>query len=287
EPEAAAEPWSRLVALDPNRELDPVNFPPKVVQGFEQVRVEVMAHPKGTLVIDAPESATVHIDGLKTEDRSMKLLPGAHFVVVRTDDLGQQADRVMVSSASKTVWTADRQTTLTGGDSGQSELLYRALGEYLDVDFVLLAGTYGDNKAGMQFFEPRTGSFSKVVVVDADSDPVSSLTDGMPMLANYVSEAGTLRPDRVARQVLAVDLSTNALLTDLLLDPEPLGEIREVTRKTPWYLWAGVAAVAAGGAAGLALALQSEEPPPNRSPDDPDEPAAVDPNQGVILVEVP
>ena len=289
EPDAAAEPWSRLVELDPNRELDPVNFPPKVVQGYEQVRATVLARPKGTLVIDAPDGATVHVDGLKTEERSLKVSPGAHFVVVRAEGIGQQADRVMVDAGARAIWTADRQTTLAGGNPGQSELLYRALGEHLDVDFVLLAGVYGDNQAGLQLYEPRTGSFSKVVAIDADTDPVSTLTDGIPMLANFVSDAGTLRPDRVARQVLAVDLSTNAMLTDLLLDPEPLGEVREVARKTPWYLWAGVAAVAAGGAAGLAIALQPDETTstPPAAGNKPDDPPAVDPNQGVILVEIP
>jgi len=288
EPDAAAGPWSRLVELDPNRQLDPVNYPPKVVQGYEEVRQKVLDKSRGMLVIDAPEGATVHVDGLKVTDRSIKLPPGDHFVVVRAEDGGQQADRVRVPSNTKTVWTADLQTAITGGGEGQAELLYRALGEHLEVDFVLVAGAVEGNQVGMQLYEPRTGSFSKVVKVDAGDDPVSSLTDGMPTLANYVSDAGTLRPDRVARKVLPVDLATNALLTDLLLDPEPVGEVREVVGKTPWYLWAGVAVVAAGGAAGLAIALQPDDPPqPVPSTDDPDDTPAVDPNQGVILVEIP
>jgi tetratricopeptide (TPR) repeat protein len=289
EPDAAAEPWSRLVELDPNRQLDPVNFPPKVVQGFETVRQQVLSKPKGTLVIDAPDDATVHVDGLKIDDRSVKLPPGDHFVVVRAGDGGQRADRVSVPASTKTVWTADLQTTITGGGEGQSELLYRALGQHLEVDFVLLAGILPDGKAGLQLYEPRTGSFSKVVTVDAGADPVSSLTDGMPTLANYLSDAGTLRPDRVARNALSVDLATNALLTDLLLDPEPVGEVREVVGKTPWYLWAGVAVVAAGGAAGLAIALQPDDNTGgNTTTTDPgDDTPAPDPNQGVILVEIP
>jgi len=287
EPLAAEQPWSRLVELDPNRELDPVNYPPKVVQGFEAVRSKVLSRPRGTLVVEAPEGAIIHIDGLRTDERSVKLPPGDHFVVVRTEELGQQADRLTVSEGKKTIWTAELQTAIMGGSEGQAELLYRALGEYLDVDFVLLSGTFGDNKAGLQLYEPRTGSFSKVVSVDAGVDAVSSLTDGVSTLANYVSDEGTLRPDRVARQVLRVDLATNPLLTELLLNPEPITEIREVSGKTPWYLWAGVAAVAAGGAAGLAIALQPDDttgPAPAGKPDDP---PVIDPNQGVILVEIP
>lgn len=288
EPEAAAGPWGRLVELAPNRQLDPVNYPPKVVQGFEDVRQEVLARSKGTLVIDAPADATVHVDGLKTDDRTLKLPPGDHFVVVRATDGGQQADRVSVTSGAKTAWTAALQTSIAGQGEGQAELLYRALGEHLDVDFVLVAGTVAGGRAGMQLYEPRTGSFSKVVEVDAGADPVSGLTDALPTLANYISDAGTLRPDRVARTVLPVDLSTNALLTGLLLDPEPVGEVREVVGKTPWYLWAGVAVVAAGGAAGIAIALQpDEQPQPTGTPSTEPEGETVNPNQGVILVEIP
>jgi hypothetical protein len=195
-----------------------------------------------------------------------------------------------VRSGGKTVWSAELKTTITGGGEGQAELLYRALGEHLDVDFLLLAGVVDGNQAGMQLYEPRTGSFSKVVKFDAGGDPVSSLTDGMPTLANYISDAGTLRADRVGRKALEVDLSTNALLTDLLLDPEPVGEVREVAAKTPWYLWAGVAVVAAGGAAGLAVALQPDDPPPAGAGDTgggSTQPPAVNPNQGVVLVEIP
>ena len=289
EPDAAAAPWTRLVELDPNRQLDPVNYPPKVVQGFDEVRQKVLDRRRGTLIIDAPDGATVHVDGLKLSDRTIKVPPGDHFVVVRAEDGGQQADRVSVPSDTKTVWSADLQTTITGGGDGQAELLYRALGEHLEVDFVMVAGVVEGDQVGVQLYEPRTGSFSKVVKVEAGTDPVSSLTDGMPTLANYVSDAGTLRPDRVARNVLPVDLSTNALLIDMLLDPEPVGEVREVVGKTPWYLWAGVAVVAAGGAAGLAIALQPDDPPPNTTTttDPGDETPAVNPNQGVILVEIP
>lgn len=288
EPDAAAEPWSRLVTLDPNRQLDPVNYPPKVVQGYETVRQAVLAQASGTLVIDAPDNATVHVDGLRIDGRSLKVPPGDHFVVVHAEDGGRQADRVTVAGSRKVVWSAALETRLAAGSAEQAELLYRSLGEHLSVDLLLIAGATGDGQVGLQLYEPRSGSFSKVVQVGAGEDPITSLTDGMPTLANYVSEAGTIRPDRVARKVLPVDLSTNAMLSDLLLDPEPVGEIREVAQKTPWYLWAGVAAVAAGGAATLAIVLQPDETPTgNTNNGGEGEGEGEDPNQGVVLIEIP
>jgi hypothetical protein len=292
EPEAAAVPWARLVELDPNRQLDPVNYPPKVVQGFEEVRDKVLAKDQGALVIDAPDGASVVVDGRRTDERSMKLVPGIHFVVVQDEDGGRQADRVDIGSGRKMVWSAALLTRISGGGEGQAELLYRALGEHLDVDFVLVAGAVGEDQVGMQLYEPRTDSFSKIVKLDMGDDAVGSLTDGVPTLANYLGEAGTLRPDRVDRKVLSVDLATNPLLTEVLLDPMPVGEVREVTKAAPWYLWAGVAVAAAGGAAGLAIALQPEEAPQptgdgggGGGPGETGPP--VDPNQGVILIEIP
>jgi len=289
EPDAAAVPWARLVELDPNRQLDPVNYPPKVVQGFEEVRQQVLGRDRGALVIDAPEGATVVVDGLKTDERTLKLPPGTHFVVVQDEEGGRQADRVDIAAGRKMVWSAALQTRISGGGEGQAELLYRSLGEHLEVDLVLVAGAVGGGQVGMQLYEPRTGSFSKVVKLDMGDDPVGSLSDGMPTLANYLSDAGTLRPDRVDRKVLPVDLATNTLLTDVLLDPVPIGEIREITKAAPWYLWAGVAVAAAGGAAGLAIALQPDETPqPTGNGGGSDDPGpAVDPNQGVILIEIP
>jgi len=291
EPESAAIPWARLVELDPNRQLDSVNYPPKVVQGFESVRQEVLGKERATLVIDAPDGASVVVDGLKTDDFSLKLPPGTHFVVVQDEQGGRQADRVDLAEGRKVVWSAALETRIAGGGDGQAELLYRALGEHLEVDLLLVAGAVGGGQVGMQLYEPRTGSFSKVVLLGMDDDAVASLTDGIPTLANYVGDSGTLRADRVDRKVLPVDLSTNAILTNLLLDPVPMGEIREVTKAAPWYLWAGVAVAAAGGAAGLAMALQPDETPQptgkggNGGNDGPVE--VVDPNQGVVLIEIP
>ena len=49
----------------------------------------------------------------------------------------------------------------------------------------------------------------------------------------------------------------------------------------------GVWASRAGGAAGLAIALQPDQTTATSGPNEPDDPPAVDPNQGSILVEIP
>jgi uncharacterized membrane protein len=61
----------------------------------------------------------------------------------------------------------------------------------------------------------------------------------------------------------------------MLLDPEPIVETVTVTRKTPWYVWAGVAAVAAGGAGTAAYFLTRESEP---------EPDPTQTTTGVIVI---
>ena len=84
---------------------------------------------------------------------------------------------------------------------------------------------------GLQLFEPRTGSFSKVVEASAGEDPLGSLLDLVPSVAAYVDEGGALRADRVSRNALALDISSNLWLAGSLLDPPPLGETVTVTRR--------------------------------------------------------
>ena len=99
------------------------------------------------------------------------------------------------------------------------------------------------------------GNFSKAVTAQGYGDPVGSLLDLVPVLAGYVSEQGTLRADRVSPRVIGLDVSANPLLASMLLDPEPIVETVTVTRKTPWFVWAGVASLAAGGAGTAAYLL--------------------------------
>ena len=41
--------YRRVVQLDPDRNLDPVNHPPKVVSLYSDVRQSILAEPRGTL----------------------------------------------------------------------------------------------------------------------------------------------------------------------------------------------------------------------------------------------
>ena len=120
-----------------------------------------------------------------------------------------------------------------------------------------MRGEVDASRVGVQLYEPRTGNFSKPLIAESGSDPVDAMLDLLPSLATFVTDTGSLRTDRVSHQVLALKISDNMFLSRLLLDPEPVatGTVGPESRRSRWYIWAGVAALSAGGATGLALAL--------------------------------
>ncbi len=262
----ADETFARFVVLDPTRRLDTVNHPPKVVARFDEVRARVLAADKAVLKAEVPDASQLFVDGRKVDAGALSLPPGEHFVVLQAADGRRQADRVFLSAGDTAFWSAaDASRRLSSpvddpdGRSDQTALLYAALGAHLDADLVLLGGVDADGGLALQLYEPRTGNFSKTVSGEAGADPAGELGELVPVLAGYLGDDGVLRPDRVSRNIASLDISSNALLTRLLLDPQPLTVTEIERRGPPWYVWAGVAAVAAGGAAGLAVALSGDD----------------------------
>ena len=293
---AAAEAWGRLVVLDPARQLDAVNYPPKVVKAFGDVRAELFKEPRGSIRLNAPEGASLFVDGRATGVDAADLVPGEHYVLVVAPDGRREGAVVEVLGLKRANWTpelANLRVAEPGATEAerrvQSGQLYGSLGEHAGADFVLIAGSWGEGKVGLQLFEPSTGNFSKLAESSAGGDPMGALLDVVPSLMSFVDEAGALRGDRVLPSALPIDISTNPFLTRLLLDPEPMTETVTVTRRTPWYVWAGVAAVAAGGAATLAVVLSKDEPTPagEGGGDGGEVPDPVDPNQGSVVLALP
>lgn len=287
--------WSGLVRLDPARQLDSVNYPPKVVAAFGAARTAAMSGARGSLRLSLPEGAQAFVDGREASAEVDGLLPGGHYVLVIAPDGQRDGALVEVQAGSQTAWEPAlarlRIATPAEDEAGrrqQSAQLYAALGQHAGANLVLLAGESATGKVGLQLYEPRTGNFSKVVEAAAGEDALGSLVDLVPSVAAFVDEEGALRADRVTRNALGLDISANLWLAGTLLDPAPSGETVTVTRKTPWYLWAGVAAVAAGGAATLAVVLTQDEGGGGEvdGGEDPG-PAPVDPDQGSVVLSLP
>jgi hypothetical protein len=274
--------FKRVIQLDATRELDSVHYPPKVVALFGEVRTKVLAVPVGSIAIDLKDQgATVHVDGRYRGEgtRIIKdLVPGSHHVLVTTDGGRRSHTVVEVMPGEKTQMSVALDAYFIGraGDnaaewSRQAGHLYSAIGDQVTDGMILIAGETKSGEAAVQLYESRTGNFSEILfgasgVVEDGADPVASVAELTKQIGTFLSESGTLAPDKVSPTRLDIDISTNPVLASVLYGsgaPPPLDvptAPAPVTAETterdgvPWYVWAGVGAMLAG-ATGVALAL--------------------------------
>ncbi len=266
EEDTARRAFGRVVQLDPHRELDEINYAPRIVNFYTDVREQVLARGFGSIeVLTQLPGAEVWVDGRRTGVTPMVVdgLPaGRHFLAVIGTGGYRSFGVVEIEPGERGVARVgldDRAVAQPEksdhGRRRQTELLYCSLADHLQADAVLLGGIDETGELGLQLYATHTGSFSKVLRTDPSGDAYGSAADLAPAMAAYLSDTGDLRPDRVSPSILALDVSANDLLADLLLNPQPKWEVVHESGKNRWYLWAGAGVLAAGGATAATLAL--------------------------------
>lgn len=272
---AARAAFRRSVTLDPTRQLDPVNYPPQIVTLHEEVRKAAAAEAPAVLSVSAPSDASVWIDGRQViaGSAALKLVPGEHYVLVRAPD-GAASFEALTLGAGETRQLAPklapralgRPSTDAAGRSRQTRDLYKSLGQYTDRDPVLLAGVTATGQVALQIYSPASGNFSRALTADAAGDPVAALLDLVPAAVAFLGETGDVKSDRVSPQVVGLDVSQNDVLAEMIFAPRA-PSAAPATANTdrkgpPWYLWAGLGAVVAGGGVATAVILtqEGEEP---------------------------
>ncbi|MCB9760864.1 MAG: PEGA domain-containing protein [Alphaproteobacteria bacterium] len=287
EDEPAREAFRQVVVLDPARELDPISYPPRVIDQFNAVRAEVLAQGTATVDITAPlppppraqdgedappPVAQVMVDGRGIGEAPLRaegLPPGMHHVWASAEgglrgyaQLSVEPDQAQSIQLDMLAGQLEDPSQTTIGRSRQTERLYTALGEYCQTPLVLLAGRISEEEVAVQLYSTRTGNFSQPLTSKAGGDPVRAMEDLLPALAGYVTESGDIRSDRVSIDVAAFDVSTNAVLTKMLLDPDEARQIEIIEGGgARWWVWAGIGAIVAGGAGTTAaLLLTNDEP---------------------------
>jgi tetratricopeptide (TPR) repeat protein len=277
---AASSAFRKAAALDVARELDAVNFPPRVIELYDGARGDLVKKSPATCHIQTSVGARVYLDGkdLGTAPvESVRLVPGDHYLLVRAAGGASRFESVSVTAGESRVVDVALESKGLGtaladnpGRSRQVKDLYRALGEYDDKTAILIAGSLPGGQVGAQLYAPLSGNFSRVVTAEAGDDPLGSLLDLLPTVGGYLSERGDVRADRVGAQVLPLDIGTNAVLAGLLLDPPALDSgpttTTVVRSGVPWWVWAGTGAVVAGAGTAVAVVLtQDQSAPPSET----------------------
>ena len=273
---AAETAYRRVVELDPDRVLDSVHHPPKVVALFTEVRDRVRNESTGVLDITMDDSAaTVLVNGRLRGNGSLVLrdvVPGVHHVLVTAPNGHRDYRKVVVSSKERT----QVRVSLDGyfiGQSWSSEddqaeqvaLIYRSLADQVTEGWVVMAGTVGIENVGVQVYEARTGTFSKVLEQEIGIDPVASIASLTTQLATFRSAEGRLSTDAIASQLIPLNMGTNPTLARVLFDsgtvPRTPAAKTNPLASVPWPVWAGVGTLVVGGVV-AAIALQSPESVP-------------------------
>jgi tetratricopeptide (TPR) repeat protein len=259
--------FSRLVELDPTRELDPIHYPPDVLKLYKDVWERIHRQPFGmiAIVVEGEQQADVWVDGVARGAAPivvMDLPPGLHHIRIQSPD-GASGYQTGELSAGQTLGITMQLSPPQIQDaarerrdrSKQARRLYQVLGEHIESELILLAGQIDASTVAVQLYEPRTGNFSKILRADISpglrsdtsiSEPVEAIVDLIPSLMGYISPQGQISPDRVSFKVIGLNLSANPWLASRLLNPSPLeAETIVVTKMPRWVLWAGLGTVAA------------------------------------------
>ena len=195
---AANEAFREVVVMDPSRQLDPISYPPDVVEAYSAVRAQVLAEGSGELVLSTTEGAEVFVDG-----RSVGLAPvtvdelpaGRHRIFVTGEGGLRAYEEVLIEPGGvrKLSLPLDyRQITAPAEDrdgrASQTERLYASVGAYCQTPLVLLAGETGEGQVAVLIYSSRSRNFSRFLTAPAGDDPVGAIVDLIPALGSYVSE---------------------------------------------------------------------------------------------------
>lgn len=267
--EAALEAFSAAVVLDPKRELDTISYPPDVIELYTQAQASVLEKGTGSLAIKGMAGAKVKLDGIdQSAPLADGLAPGTHYVYA-TDESGGRYAAVAEVTPGATASVTLRFDGLSLAEPtqdqnlrmSQTSNLYAALGAYAQTPLILLGGQVGDQVV-VALYSARSKNFSQALSAPVGKDPTQSILNLVPAIGSYVTEAGDIRPDRVAFDVPALAPNDNALLLELLLNPQapaPGGPVAETGPR--WGLWAGVGGVAALGAGAATWAVLRDPEP--------------------------
>ena len=261
----ASRSFKDVIRIDPRRTLDPVHFPPKMVQLFDEVRAQVMAVPTGWIELEGVDAeARVVVDGRKVGQglQVIEDLPAGRHDVVITGLRGDRSHATLrVPPGGGALHTHAPELGWIGGEhasaSERSRLtgeLYSVLGEAWTDRLVLVAGQTDSYAVGLQFYEPRTGRFSVAQEGPSDGDPVGVLLSMVPGLEDLIRPDGSLRPDKVTDESISLDPNSNPVLAGLMFAP-----VQRRPKRVHWAVWAS-AGVVAVGATTAALLLASSAP---------------------------
>ena len=302
--DAARLAFGEVVRMDPDRILDSLDYPPRIVDLFDSVRTEVLSREGASValeVFDGTLGARVFVDGRMvgtTPAVVSGLPPGFHTVLVDGGAAGRWFSELTLFEGEHRAISADLEPRgLAQGDdrdfedprSGITRRLYRELAVATGTDLVAVAAfdEVGDFRAGL--YSGRSGTFSVDATASLAAAPgarAAFVRQLVERIALYSDSGGSIKAERVAADTIPLVAGGNPILNSYLFGrAEPVAVDRtsrdltaepDLRRKPPKAVGVVVAIVAgvlsAGGAAAAIYAGVS---------------ANQEPTSGVLVITVP
>ncbi|MCP4868217.1 MAG: PEGA domain-containing protein [Proteobacteria bacterium] len=302
----ARQAFSEVVRMDPNRVLDTLEYPPKIVELFESVRAEVVRLAGATLQIHSGHTtgARVYLDGRLVGTSPVtvdRLPPGKHTVLVDGGSEGRWFGSFTLRSGEVEEVAAELKTPSLGLGEGESmqeprsslsKRLYRELAVAAGTDLVAVAAFDEAGDFTLAIYSGRSSTFSVSAAASLAAAPGARsafIRQLVERVARYSDDSGAIKEERVSAEAIPLLMGGNVQLNEYLfgaedwrvadasatrpVDPEP-APVRRAPPKAAAVAVAIIAGVLGAAGAGIGIGVGVSQA------------NAVDPG-GVLVITVP
>jgi tetratricopeptide (TPR) repeat protein len=203
---------NKVVHLDPERQLDPADYPPIFIRTFNRARFNVLRRPRAQIEVKATKGAQVLFDGRNMGKAPLHLkeaLPGNHWVRIERPGEPVQVKKISVK-AQRTI-VVEFEGGESSGDSGATAVgvlgaiaanditrdhiaQLKAAGSRAGADYVMIGGIYKTDTAYMirtAYVHVKDGVVGRLVDISFDLDMLSAEIEVYKLAEDAKNQATT------------------------------------------------------------------------------------------------
>lgn len=232
----AQEAFGEVVRLAPDRVLDSLEYPPKIVSLFDEARGGVLDREGSAIKVSAPEGTRIRVDGRRVGEGSLlvpDLPPGFHVLLAEREGSGRHFSelrldegetREVTVTLEKLGLAREGKSRFETERSGLTRRLYEEIARVSGTDLVVIAAFDGSGNLQLALYSARSDTMSESVEASLQAAPAARTTyvkQLVKRLALFADESGAITGDRVSAGVPKLMLGQNPVLSDLVFGAPP------------------------------------------------------------------
>jgi len=234
--EEAQEAFGEVVRLAPDRVLDSLEYPPKIVSLFDEARSSILEREGSAIKIDAPEGTRIRVDGRRVGEGSVlvsDLRPGFHVLLAEREGSGRHFSELnLAEGETREVTVALKKLGLSRGGKTRFETerssltrrLYEEIARVSGTDLVVIAAFDSSGNLQLALYSARSDTMSESVEASLQAAPTSQsayVKQLVKRLALSADESGAIKGDQVSAKVPKLMLGENPILGELIFGAPP------------------------------------------------------------------